>query len=106
MCTTSSFGIELCAMNQYTEYVRGLRYKLWMMGIPGDELTFLYGDNQSVLLNTTMPESVLKNKTQSIDYRHVKEVMTLDECRMAYINTHDNVFNMMTKPVPSGEKRW
>ena len=31
---TSSFRSELCAMNQAIEYVRGLRYKLTMMGIP------------------------------------------------------------------------
>jgi hypothetical protein len=31
---TSSFGSEFAAMKQCTEYIRGLRYKLRMMGIP------------------------------------------------------------------------
>ena len=41
-------------MKQCTEYVRGLRYKLRMMGIAIPEPTYLFGDNQLVLYNTTM----------------------------------------------------
>ena len=51
-------------MKQATEYVRGLRYKLGMMGIPVDEPTFLYGNNQLVLANTTTPESTLRKNAK------------------------------------------
>jgi hypothetical protein len=37
-----------------------LRYKLRMMGITVDEPAFVFGDNQSVLANTTAPGSTLK----------------------------------------------
>jgi hypothetical protein len=67
-CETSTFGSEFCALKQATEYARGLRYKLRMMGIPCDEPTYVYGDNQSVLANTTPPESQLKKKSNSIAY--------------------------------------
>ena len=67
-CETSSFGSEFVAMKQYCEYLRGLRYKLRMMGIPVSNPCFIYGDNQSVLWNTTVPESTLKNKTASVAY--------------------------------------
>ena len=60
-------------MKQCTEYVRGLRYKLRMMGIPCGEPTYVSGDNQSVLANTTVPESTLKKKSQSIAYHFVRE---------------------------------
>ena len=71
-CETSSFESELCAVKQATEYERRLRYKLQMMGIPVDEPTFVYGDNQSVLANTMMPGSTLKKKTQSIAFNHFR----------------------------------
>ena len=89
-------------MKQSTEYVRGLRYKLRMMGIPVDEPAFIFGENQSVLAYTTMPESTLKNKTQSIAYHFVREGSARDECRTACINTHEKVADMLTKPLPSG----
>ena len=63
---TSSFGSEFIAMKQCTEYIRGLRYKLRMMGIPCEGPAFVYGNNQSVLANTTIPDSTLKKKSQSI----------------------------------------
>ena len=47
---TSSFGSEFVAMKLCCEYIRGLRYKLRMMGISVSEPTFVFGDNQSVLL--------------------------------------------------------
>jgi len=61
---SSTFGSEFCAMKTCCEYVRGLRYKLRMMGIPVYGPTFIYGDNQSVLANTTIPDSTLKKKSQ------------------------------------------
>ena len=59
---SSSFGSEFVAMKQLCEYLRGLRYKLRMMGIPVLGPIYIQGDNQSVLANTLIPESVLKKK--------------------------------------------
>ena len=66
-----SFGSKFIAMKQCCEYLRGLRYKLRMMGILCDHPTFIYGDNQSVLANTTIPDLTLKKKSQSIAYHFV-----------------------------------
>ena len=102
---SSSFGSEFIAMKECCEYVRGLRYKLWMMGISCEDPTFIYGDNQSVLANTTIPDSTLKTKSQSIAYHFVREGAAWDEWRMTYVNTHENEADLLTKQLPSGEKR-
>ena len=39
-CEVSTYGSELTAMKQAVEYVRGLQYKLQMMGIPCEDPTF------------------------------------------------------------------
>ena len=62
---SSSFGSEFVAMKQCCEYLRGLRYKLRMMGIPCEGPAYISGDNQSVLANTTIPNSTLKKKTKA-----------------------------------------
>ena len=97
----SSFGSEFCAMKQCTEYVRGLQYKLRMMGIPCGEPTYVSGDNQSVLANTTVHESTLK-KSQSIAYHFVRKGCARDEWQTAYVNTHLNPSDLLTKPLPHG----
>lgn len=103
-CETSTFGSEFVAMKQATEYVRGLRYKLRMMGITVDEPAFVFGDNQSVLNNTTAPASTLKKRSNAIAYNFVREGVARDEWRTAYVNTHDNIADLLTKPL-SGPKR-
>jgi hypothetical protein len=102
---TSSFGSEFMAMKAATEYIRGLRFKLRMMGIPVEGHTYVYGDNQSVLANTTMPHSNLKKKSNAIAFHFVREGTARDEWRTAYVNTHENPSDLLTKPLPSGEKR-
>lgn len=92
-------------MKQCTEYLRGLRYKLRMMGIPCEGPAYVYGDNQSVLANTTIPDSTLKKKSQSIAYHFVREGAARDEWRTAYVNTHENPSDLLSKPLPGGEKR-
>jgi hypothetical protein len=101
---TSTFGSEFVAMKQATEYVRGLRYKLRMMGIEVDEPAFIFGDNKSVLCNTTAPESTLKKKSNAIAFDFVREGVARDEWRTAYVNTDENVADLLTKPL-SGAKR-
>ena len=63
---TSVFGAEFCAMTQGIERLRGLRYKLRMMGVPISGPSFVYGDNMSVIHNTQRPESRLNKKSNSI----------------------------------------
>jgi len=103
---TSSFGSEFMAMKTATEYVRGLRYKLRMMGIPVKGPTLIFGDNQSVLVNSSVPDSVLKKKNNSIAYHHVREGCARDEWRIAYVKTDDNPVDLLTKPLPKGNKRY
>ena len=75
------------------------------MGIPVTQCTYIYGDNKSVLVNSSNPDSQLKKKSNSVAYHHVREGCALDEWRYCYINTNDNVANMLSKPLPAGEKR-
>ena len=62
-CETSTFGSEFVAMKQATKYVRGLHLKLYMMGITVDKPANVFGDNQSVLANTSAPACTLKKKS-------------------------------------------
>ena len=102
---TSSFGAEFFAMKKCGEYVRGLLYKLRMMGISVSMPTYIFGDNQSVLANTTKPHSVLKKKSSSIAYHFVREGTAKDEWHITYLNTDYNPSDMLTKSLPGGKKR-
>ena len=102
---SSSFGSEFITMKQCCEYLRGLRYKLRMMGIPVYGPCYIQGDNQLVLANTSIPESALKKKSQSIAYHFVREGVARDEWRAAYVSMKYNCADLLTKVLPNGEKR-
>ena len=73
---TSVFGAEFVAMKQGMETLRGIRYKLRMMGVAIAGPSYIYGDNMSVIHNTQRPESVLKNVKMTISFsRFVKVKM-------------------------------
>ena len=102
---TSTFGSKFMAMKTATEYIRGLRYKLRMMGIPIIGPCLTYGDNNAVVTNSTLPDSVLKKKSNSIAYNFVREGAARDEWRCRYIPTDENLSDLCTKPLAFGEKR-
>ena len=93
---SSSFGSESIAMKQCCEYLRSLPYKFCMMGIPIIGPVYIYGDNQSVLANTTIPDSTLKKKSQSIAYHFMREGSAWDKWHKA---------DLLMKQLPSGDKR-
>ena len=103
---TSSFGSELCAMKTCCEYLKGLRYKLRMMGIPVNNSCFIYGDNRSVLWNTSHPESTLKKKSSGVAYHFVREGVNCDQWRTTYINTKLNPADIFTKFLRAGADRY
>ena len=49
----SVFGAEFVAMKTGVEALRGIRYKLRIMGVPLTGPTYVYGDNMSVIYNIT-----------------------------------------------------
>ena len=75
-----------------------------MMYIQCDLPAFIYGDNQYLLANKTIPHLMLKKKSNSIAYHFVREGNARDECRTTYINTNDNRSDLLTNPFPYGEK--
>ena len=101
----STFGSEFIAMKTCCEYVRGLRYKLRMMGIPVEGSAYIYGDNQSVLCNTTNPDSTLKKKNHAIAFHFVREGVARGEWMTGYVPSEHNTSDTLTKTVPAGEKR-
>ena len=71
------FGAEFVAMKQGVEALCGIRYKLRMMGVEIYVPTYIYGDNMSVIHNTSKPESFLNKKSNIICYHFVREAVAI-----------------------------
>jgi len=102
---TSVFGAEFVAMKIGMETLRGLRYKLRMMGVPLAGPSLIYGDNMSVIHNTQRPESVLKKKSNQICYHAIRESVAMGECLTGHVSSKENPADLATKLIPGGQTR-
>ena len=102
---TSVFGSEFLAMKQGMEAVRGLHYKLRMMGVRISGPTYIYGNNMSVIHNTQCPESNFSKKLNLICYHAFRESVAMGESLNGHIPTAENCADLVTKIITGGQKR-
>jgi hypothetical protein len=96
---TSTYSSELVTARIATEAVIALRYQLRMLGVPVDGPAIMYGDNQSVVLNTTVPSSVLKKKHHACAYHRVREAIAAKIIILRHIRSTENFADLLTKPL-------
>ena len=98
---SSTYGSELVAARIATDLAMEIRYMLKMMGVRIDGSTLMLGDNKSVVLNTTVPSSVLKKKHCAIAYHRTREAIAARSIRFCHIESGVNIADLMTKPLPN-----
>ena len=96
---TSVFGTEFVAMKVGIKTLCAIQYKLRMVGIPISGVSYLYGDNMSVINNTSKPESTLKKKCNAIAYHAVCKSMAMGETLTGHIRLENNPADLSTKGV-------
>ena len=87
-------------MKTAIDMIEGLRYKLRMMGIPLNGPTSVFCDNQSVVKNTTAPESVLKKHHNVIAYHRAREAQAAGFIHVAWENGEINIADLLMKLMP------
>jgi hypothetical protein len=96
---TSTYGSELVAARIAVELMLEVRYKLRMLGVPLETTSMMVGDNMSVILNTTLPSSMLKKKHNAIAYHRVREAVAARIIDFTHIESKLNVADILTKPL-------
>ena len=93
----STFGSEFVAMRIAKDMAIALRYKLRMFGIPIDGPADVFCDNQGVVKNMSLPESVLSKKHNAINYHAVQEAVAAGIMRVAKEDGETNLADLLTK---------
>ena len=94
---SSTFGSEFVAMRIAKDLAIALRYKLRMFGIPIDGAADVFCDNQGVVKNTSLPESMLSKKHNAINYHAVREAVAAGIMRVAKEDGETNLADLLTK---------
>ena len=93
---SSTYGSELVAGRIATDIMVEYRQKLRMLGVPILDSTLLFGDNKSVIMNTTLPSSNLKKKHNAIAYHPVREAVAAGVIDLVHILGVTNISDILT----------
>ena len=102
---TSTFGSEFVALRAARDMIISMRYKLRMFGVPIDGPAQVYCDNQGVVKNTSLPESVLSKKHNAINYHAVREAAAAGVLEVHKEDTQTNLADLFTKVLSADRRR-
>ena len=94
---TATYGSEFVAAKIATEQIIGLRYAIRMLGIPLHSTSFMFGDNQSVVTQSTLPHSSLTKRHHALSYHFVREAVASGILQFINISGKDNAADILTK---------
>ena len=97
---TSTYGSEFMAARQATEQIMDLRYTLRSFGAPLDGPSWMFGDNQSVVTQSTLPHSTLSKRWNALSYHRVREAIAGGWIRFEHIAGTENPADILTKSLP------
>ena len=87
-------------MRTATEEVLSVRYMLRCLGVKVTRPTTVLGDNQSVIMNATKDDSILKKKHVSISYHKTRECVAAGVTHPVKVDTKGNLSDALTKGLP------
>ena len=94
---TSTCGSELVAARIAIDLIIEMCHNLRSSGVPVDGPALLLGDNQSVVLNTTVPSLVFKKKHNAVAFHWICEAITARICHFVHTPSHGNHADVTTK---------
>ena len=75
------------------------------MGVPIEGPAYVYGDNMSVIYNTSRPDSTLKKKANLVCYHVIRELAAMGEIMTTHVATLDNPADLCTRFILGGQKQ-
>ena len=101
---SSSFGSEFVALRIAQDLIVGLWYKLRMFGVPIIGPASVLCDNQGVVKNTSLPNSVLSKRHNAINYNVVREAVAAGIIRVGKEDGQTNLADAFTKMLPRNRR--
>eukprot|EP00957_Ditylum_brightwellii_P174357 13274613-Ditylum_brightwellii.AAC.1 len=74
-----------------------MRYNLRMLGAPVKGTAVLFGDNKSMITNTSLLHSTLKKRVSANNYHHIREAVASRIASVVHCDTNHNLADMGAK---------
>lgn len=80
-------------MDHIKELCSTLRY----LGVPVQSMSYMFGDNQAVVTNSTIPHSCLSKRHNALSYHRVREAIAAKILTFFWINGKKNPADIVSK---------
>jgi hypothetical protein len=94
---TATFGSEFTAARIAVDQTMDLRTTLRYLGVPVNGKSYMFGDNQSVVTNSTVPQSLLIKRHNALAYHRVREMIAAKEISYYWTDGNDNPADVVSK---------
>ena len=94
---TATFGSEFTAARISVDQIIDLRTTLRFLGIPVVKKSFMFGDNQAVVMNSSIPHSSLNKRHNALAYRRVREMIAAKVLGYYWIDGKNNPADIVSK---------
>ena len=94
---TATFGSEFNAARSAVEQIIDIRTTLRYLGVPIKGRSMMFGDNKSVVTNSTIPHSQLNKRHLALSYHRVREAVASDMLNFYHIDGDKNPADIMSK---------
>ena len=102
----STFGSEFVVLHIAKDLIVALWYKLHIFGIPPvKDPKFVFCDNEGVVKNTSLPETMLSKKHNAINYHAIWKATAMGIIKVWKEDSKSNLANFLTK-ILGGEAQW
>lgn len=94
---TATFGSEFVAARTATDQIIDVRTTLRYFGVPITHKSYMFGDNQSVVTNSTLPHSTLQQRHHALAYHRVREAIASKVISYHWIDGTTNPADILSK---------
>jgi hypothetical protein len=94
---TATYGSEFVAARIAVEQIMDIRTTLRFLGVPILGKSILFGDNQSVIISSTEPQSPINKRHNALSYHRVREAIAAGIVDFQKVLGAENIANILSK---------
>jgi hypothetical protein len=94
---TATYGAEFCAGRTCIEQVVDLRNTFRYLGVPIHDISYVFGDNESMINSSNFPYARLHKRHNILSYHYVRSMIARGFISLNHLVSKSNLADIVTK---------
>jgi hypothetical protein len=94
---TATYGSEFISTRTCIDQIVDLRLTLRYLGIPIRDVSYMFGDNKTVIDSSTQPHARLHKQHNALSFHHVREAIASKYVLMTHLSGKANPLDILRK---------